>query len=117
MIKIEAIIREERLHEVIEALNKIEVHGITVYQVMGCGTQKGYKEYVRGIEVDIQLLPKVKLEILVSSEEWELKTIETIQKAAFTGSPGDGKIISSDVKNAMRIRTGETGSSAIQPEI
>lgn len=113
MIKIEAIVREENLEDVKEALSEIEVHGITIYQVMGCGKQKGYLEIVRGQEVEINMLPKIKFEIVVSDENWEKKTIEAIQKAAYTGHPGDGKIISFDLKSALRIRTGETGKEAI----
>ncbi len=116
MIKIEAIVREDKFEDVKQALQDIDVKGITVYQVMGCGTQKGYVEYVRGQEVDINMLPKVKFEIVVSSEDWEKKTIDAIQKAAYTGNPGDGKIFSYDIKTAMRIRTKETGYDAIQPE-
>lgn len=116
MIKIEAIVREDKFEDVKEALQNIDVKGITVYQVMGCGTQKGYVEFVRGQEVDINMLPKVKFEIVVSSEEWESKTIDAIQKAAYTGNPGDGKIFSYEIKTAMRIRTKETGYDAIQPE-
>ena len=116
MIKVEAIVREDKFEDVKEALDAIDVHGITVYQVMGCGTQKGHKEYIRGQEVDIQMLPKIKFEVIVSSEEWEAKTIDAIQKAAYTGNPGDGKIFSYDIKSAMRIRTKETGYDAIQPE-
>ena len=115
MIKIEAIVREDKFEDVKQALQEINVHGITVYQVMGCGTQKGYTEYVRGQKVDINMLPKIKFEIVVSTEEWEKKTVAVIQKAAYTGSPGDGKIFSYDLKSAMRIRTKETGDSAIQP--
>jgi nitrogen regulatory protein P-II 1 len=113
MIKIEAIVREEKLEDVKDALNKIEVNGITVSQVMGCGKQKGYKELVRGTQVDITLLPKVKFEIVVSTEEWEKKTIAAICEAAKTGNPGDGKIFSYDLKSVTRIRTGEIGSVAI----
>ncbi|MDR0355247.1 MAG: P-II family nitrogen regulator [Deltaproteobacteria bacterium] len=113
MIKIEAIVREEKLEDVKSALNSIEVNGITVFQVMGCGTQKGYAETVRGSVVDVSLLPKVKFEIVVSSEEWERKVIETIQKAAFTGKIGDGKIFSYDLRGAVRIRTSETGYDAL----
>ena len=117
IIKVEAIIREEKLQDVLDALGDMEVHGITCYQVMGCGTQRGMKSYVRGHqEVEIHMLPKIKLEVLVSSEEWEKKTMETIQKAAYTGNIGDGKIFSYDVRDAMRIRTKETGPGAIQPE-
>jgi nitrogen regulatory protein P-II 1 len=113
MIKIEAIVREEKLESVKESLNKIGVKGITVYQVMGCGKQKGYTELVRGSEVNITLLPKIKFEIVVSSEEWEEKTIKAIKEAAFTDNPGDGKIFSYPLKNVLRIRTGETGTAAI----
>ncbi|MDO4155878.1 MAG: P-II family nitrogen regulator [Oscillospiraceae bacterium] len=117
IIKVEAIIREEKLQDVLDALAEMNVHGITCYQVMGCGTQRGMKSYVRGHqEVEIHMLPKIKLEILVSTEEWEQKTIEAIQKVAYTGNIGDGKIFSYDVRNAMRIRTKETGADAIQPE-
>ncbi|MDR2612031.1 MAG: P-II family nitrogen regulator [Deltaproteobacteria bacterium] len=113
MIKIEAIVREEKLEDVKAALNAIEVNGITVFQVMGCGTQKGYTETVRGTKVDVSLLPKVKFEIVVSSEEWEQKVIKTIQEAAFTGKIGDGKIFTYDLRSAMRIRTCETGYDAL----
>jgi nitrogen regulatory protein P-II 1 len=113
MIKIEAIVREEKLEDVKSALNAIEVNGITVFQVMGCGMQKGYTETVRGSLVDVSLLPKVKFEIVVSSEEWEAKTIKAIQEAAFTGRIGDGKIFSYDLRSAMRIRTKETGYDAL----
>jgi nitrogen regulatory protein P-II 1 len=113
MIKIEAIVREEKLEEVKTALNDIEVNGITVFQVVGCGSQKGYTEMIRGLNVDVTLLPKVKFEIVVSSEEWEQKVIEAIKKAAFTGKIGDGKIFSYDLRSAMRIRTGETGYDAL----
>ena len=116
LIKVEAIVREEKFEEVKDALNKIQVNGITVSQVMGCGAQRGYKEIVRGSEVDIFLQPKIKFEIVVSSEEWEKKVIDAIQKAAFTGEVGDGKIFSYEIRNAVRIRTGETGYDALQSE-
>ena len=96
------------------ALNAIGVNGITVSQVMGCGVQRGYKEIVRGMEVAVQMLPRIKFEIVVSSEEWEQKTIEAIQKAAFTGEVGDGKIFSYEIRSAQKIRTGETGYDALQ---
>ena len=113
MIKIEAIVREEKLEDVKEALNKIEVTGITVFQVMGCGVQKGYTEIIRGQKVDFALRPKVKFEIVVSTEEWEQKTIRAIQESACTGNVGDGKIFSYDMRSVMRIRTKEVGSAAI----
>ena len=116
LIKIEAIVREEKLEDVKEALNAIQVNGITVSQVMGCGSQRGYKSVVRGMEVDVMMLPKIKFEIVVSSEEWEKKTIEAIQKAAYTGEVGDGKIFSYEIRSALKIRTRETGFVALQSE-
>ena len=80
---------------------------------MGCGIQRGIR-IVRGMEVDMQMQPKIKFEIVGSSEEWERKTIEAIQKAAFTGETGDGKIFSYEIRSALKIRTGETGYDAIQ---
>ena len=114
MIKIEAYVREDKFEDVKKALDEINVNGLTVYQVMGRGIQRGYKEIVRGMEVDMQMQPKIKFEIVVSSEEWERKTIEAIQKAAFTGETGDGKIFSYEIRSALKIRTGETGYDAIQ---
>lgn len=114
MIKIEAIVREEKYEEVKKALTEIGVNGITVYQVVGCGVQRGMAEYVRGQKIDVQVLPKIKFEIVVSSEEWEEKTIDAIKKSAFTGNPGDGKIFSYYIHQAVKIRTGETGYDAIQ---
>ena len=113
MIQVEAIVREEVFEDVKEALNAINVNGITVSQVMGCGTQRGYKKLVRGTEVDVVMLPKIKFEIVVSSEEWEKKTIEAIQKAAYTGEVGDGKIFSYEIRTATKIRTGENGEDAL----
>ena len=116
IMKVEAFVREEKFEDVKEALNRIDVNGITVSQVMGCGIQRGYKEIVRGMEVDLQMQPKIKFEIVVSSEEWEKKVIDTIQKTAYTGEVGDGKIFSYEIRSAMRIRTKETGYDALQSE-
>jgi nitrogen regulatory protein P-II 1 len=113
MFKVEAIVREEKFEEVKAALAAIEVNGISISQVMGHGSQKGYVELVRATEVPINLIPKIKFEIVVSSEEWERKTIDAIKEAAFTGEPGDGKIFSYDLRTAIRIRTGETGYDAL----
>lgn len=113
MIKIDAIVREEKFEDVKQALQDIEVNGITVSQVMGCGAQRGYTEIVRGMEIGIQMRPKIKFEIVVSSEEWEKKTIDAIQKAAYTGEMGDGKIFSYEIRSALKIRTKETGYDAI----
>ena len=114
MIKIDAIVREEKFEDVKQALQDIAVNGITVSQVMGCGAQRGYTEIVRGMEIGIQMRPKIKFEIVVSSEEWEKKTIDAIQKAAYTGEMGDGKIFSYEIRSALKIRTKETGYDAIQ---
>lgn len=117
IIKIEAIIREEKMEDVKEALNGIGVNGITVSQVIGCGTQRGYTEVVRGTEIDIMMQPKVKFEIVVSSEEWEEKVIKTVRESAYTGEVGDGKIFSYEIRNAVKIRTNETGYDAVQGTI
>ena len=114
MIKIDAIVREEKFEDVKQALQDIEVNGITVSQVMGCGAQRGYTEIVRGMEIGIHMRPKIKFEIVVSSEEWEKKTIDAIQKAAYTGEMGDGKIFSYEIRSTLKIRTKETGYDAIQ---
>ena len=114
MYKVEAIIREEKLEDVKEALHEIEVNGVTVYQVMGFGTQRGYTTVVRGQEIDVMMLPKVKLEIVVSSEEWKEKTIQKIREVAYTGEVGDGKIFAYQITDAVKIRTGETGYDALQ---
>lgn len=113
-VKKVAFVREEKFEDVKNALMEIEVNGLTVSQVMGCGLQRGYKEIVRGMEVEPQMQPKVKFEIVVSSEEWAEKTIEAIKKAAYTGEFGDGKIFSYPVASATKIRTGETGYDAVQ---
>ena len=113
MKKIEAIVRPEKYEEVKDALESIEVHGITVSQVMGCGHQKGSTENIRGLNVNITMIPKIKFEIVVSTEEWAEKTVDIIQKTAFTGNIGDGKIFVSDLDNVIRIRTNERGITAI----
>ena len=113
MIKVEAIVREEVFEDVKEALNAIDLNGITLSQEMGCEPQRGYKKLVRGTEVDVVMQPKIKFEIVVSSEEWEKKTIEAIQKAAYTGEVGDGKIFSYEIRTATKIRTKESGYDAL----
>ena len=114
MIKIEAIVREEKLEDVKEALQKIKVQGMTVSQVMGCGTQHGYTENIRGSKYTVNMLPKIKFEIFVPNTEWEEKVITAITQAARTGSVGDGKIISYEIGEAVRIRTGERGIAALK---
>lgn len=113
MVKIDAIVNEEVYEDLKDALNKINVHGITVSQVMGCGIQKGYSSIVRGTKVDINMLPKIKFEIVVSTEQWVDKVVDVICNIAYTGNPGDGKIFVYDLKDAVRIRTGQRGNEAI----
>ena len=107
-----AIIKPFKLDEVREALSAIGVQGITVTEVKGFGRQKGHTELYRGAEYVVDFLPKVKLEVVLG-EEMLPKALEAIQKAAKTGRIGDGKIFVSTVEEAIRIRTGETGTDAI----
>jgi nitrogen regulatory protein P-II 1 len=106
--KIEAIIRHIKLEEVKKALDEVGVLGMTVTEVRGFGRQKGYTESYRGAKLTINLLPKLKLEIVVKDEDVE-KVLETIVKVARTGEIGDGKIFVLPVDEAVRIRTGERG--------
>ena len=110
--KIEAIIKPFKLDEVKEALQEVGLQGITVIEAKGFGRQKGHTELYRGAEYVVDFLPKVKLEIVLSDEMVD-NAVEAIRKAAQTGRIGDGKIFVSSVEEAIRIRTGETGSDAI----
>lgn len=111
--KIEIITRTSKFEELKQALNGIGITGMTVTQVLGCGMQKGYTEYYRGVPVDINLLPKVKVEVVVSEVPVE-QVVETAKKILCTGNIGDGKIFIYDVSNVIRIRTGEEGWDALQ---
>lgn len=113
MKKIEAFIRPEKLEEIKEVLKALNLNGLSISQVMGCGNQKGWKEYVRGSEVDVNFLPKVKIELVVQETQLE-NVIESICSSAKTGDVGDGKIFVSDVLDAIRIRTGERGVDALK---
>jgi nitrogen regulatory protein P-II 1 len=112
MKKIEAIIKPFKLDEVKDALNEIGVQGMTVTEVKGFGRQKGHVELYRGAEYDIVFIPKVKIEIVVSDSILE-RAVATIQEKAKTGKIGDGKIFVSTLEEVIRIRTGETGETAI----
>ena len=112
MKKIEAIIKPFKLDEVKEALQEVGLQGITVTEAKGFGRQKGHTELYRGAEYVVDFLPKVKLEIIVKDDQVE-PVIEAIAAAAKTGRIGDGKIFVSNVEEAVRIRTGETGNDAI----
>ncbi len=107
-----AIIQPHRLDSVRDALTDIGVHGLTVTEVRGYGRQKGHTEIYRGAEYQIHYVPKLKLEVAVSSENAD-RAIETIREAAQTGKIGDGKIFVLDLQSAMRIRTGETDTEAL----
>lgn len=112
MKKIEAIIKPFKLDEVKDALQEIDVQGITVTEVKGYGRQKGHTELYRGAEYVVDFVPKIKLEIVVEDERVE-QVIETIVQTAHTGKIGDGKIFVSPINDAIRIRTGERGEDAI----
>ncbi len=112
MKKIEAIIKPFKLDEVKEALQEIGLQGITVTEAKGFGRQKGHTELYRGAEYVVDFLPKVKIEVVIGDDLVD-KAIEAIQNSAKTGRIGDGKIFISTVEDAIRIRTGETGSDAI----
>ncbi len=112
MKKIEAIIKPFKLEEVKDALAEVGVQGMTVSEVKGFGRQKGHTEIYRGSEYTVDFLPKVKIEIVVSTEDSQ-KVAEAIVKSANTGKIGDGKVFISPVEEAIRIRTGETGGEAV----
>ena len=107
-----AIIKPFKLDEVRDALTGIGVQGLTVSEVKGFGRQRGHTEIYRGAEYVVSFLPKVKVEVVVPAD-LEQSAVETIRNAAATDKIGDGKIFVLDVSHAVRIRTGETGSSAL----
>ena len=112
MKKVEAIIQPHKIEEVKEALKAIGIDGMTVSEVRGHGRQKGHKEVYRGQEYQVDLLPKIKVECVIPSER-QAEVIAAIASAARTGAIGDGKIFVFDVVEAVRIRNGEIGESAI----
>lgn len=111
--KIEIITRREKFQELKDALNEIGVEGMTVYDVQGCGVQKGIVTYYRGVKTEIQLIPKVKIDIVVSEVPYE-KVLETAERVLKTGTVGDGKVFVSELTEVLRIRTGERGADAIR---
>lgn len=112
MTKIEIITRPEKLEALKEGMNRIGVTGMTVSQVLGYGLQKGHREFYRGAEYAVNLVPKVKVEIVVCEVPVE-RVIDTAKTICRTGNVGDGKIFVYGIDNAVRIRTGEEGDSAI----
>jgi nitrogen regulatory protein P-II 1 len=115
MKKIEAIIRAERLQQVQDALDELGVSGLTVTEVMGCGRQKGYTEQYRGSRANISLLPKLKVESVVSDAAVD-QAVDAIVGGAYTGETGDGRVFVYDVEQAIRIRTGERGEETVRHE-
>jgi nitrogen regulatory protein P-II 1 len=112
MKKIEAVIQPHKLEDVKEALKAIGIDGMTVTEVRGHGRQKGHKEIYRGQEYQVDLLPKIKIEMVIPAARYE-EVIQTLVSAARTGKIGDGKIFVFDVVEAIRIRNDERGESAL----
>jgi nitrogen regulatory protein P-II 1 len=112
MVRIEAIIRPARLDEVKSALDAIGVHSMSVTEIRGAGKQKGYTQHYRGSEYQVNLLPKLQI-VLVVPDAMQEKVIDAIENAAKTGEIGDGKIFVLPVLDAVRIRTGERGDTAV----
>jgi len=110
--KIEAIVKPHKLDDVKSALTQVGIQGLTVTEVRGFGRQKGHKEQYRGAEYTVDLVPKVKVEVVVSDQAVSA-AVEAITRAAKTGEIGDGKIFVYALESALRIRTGEKGESAI----
>ena len=113
MKKIEAIIKPFKLDDVKEALIEAGIEGMTISEVKGYGRQAGHSELYRGAEYVVEFIPKVKLEIVVSGDEYLNKAIEAIKSAAKTGKIGDGKIFVSDITKTIRIRTDEEDEEAL----
>jgi len=113
--KIDIITSSSKFDELKEALNAIGISGMTVSNVLGCGIQKGHKEFYRGLALDINLLPKLKVEIVVCDVPVDL-VVETAKKVLHTGKMGDGKIFIYDVKNIIRISNGAEGRDSLRYE-
>ena len=113
MKKIEAVIKPFKLEDVKDALIEAGIEGMTISEVKGYGRQQGHSELYRGAEYVIEFIPKVKIEIVVSSQEYADIAVNTIKEAAQTGKIGDGKIFVSDIESVMRIRTGEEDEEAL----
>jgi nitrogen regulatory protein P-II 1 len=112
MVKVEAVIRPDRFEQVRDGLQKIGIKGMSVSELMGCGRQQGYTERYRGTEYVMNLLPKMRVEAVVSEDQLDA-VIETIVEAARTGEVGDGKVFVLPVLDVVRIRTGERGTDAL----
>ncbi len=113
MKKIEAIIKPFKLEDVKDALVEAGIEGMTVSEVKGYGRQQGHSELYRGAEYIVEFIPKVKIEIIVSNDEYLEKAIQAIKETAKTGKIGDGKIFVSDISKTIRIRTDEEDNEAL----
>lgn len=105
--------KQSKFEELKQELNKIGITGITVSQVMGCGMQKGSEEYYRGSSIEMQLLPKIKVEVVVAKVPVK-EVVDTAKRVLYTGHVGDGKIFIYKVNNVIKVRTGEEGYDAMQ---
>ncbi len=112
MKRIAAVVRPEKLEPLKEALFQAKISGMTIYQVHGCGNQHGWKEYFRGSEVFLNMIPKVKFEIIVEDSRVD-EIVDVIVDVARTGEVGDGKIFISDIESVIRVRTGEKDEAAV----
>ena len=112
MKKVEAIIKPFKLDEVRQSLSQIGISGLTVIEVRGFGRQKGHTELYRGAEYQIDFIPKVKIEVVINDEILD-NVVECIAKSAYTGKIGDGKVFVSNIEDAIRIRTKESGNEAL----
>ena len=112
MKRIAAVVRPEKLEPLKEALFQAKISGMTIYQVHGCGNQHGWKEYFRGSEVFLNMIPKVKFEIIVEDSRVD-EIVDVIVDVALTGEVGDGKIFISSIDSVVRVRTGEKDEAAV----
>lgn len=112
MKKLEIILRPEKLEDLKEVLNDIGIAGMSVSSIMGCGNQKGRKEIYRGTQVNVNLIHKLKVELIIK-DDLVNETIDKVRSKINTGKIGDGKIFIYNIENAVRIRTGESGEGAI----
>lgn len=112
MKRIAAVVRPEKLEPLKEALFQAKISGMTIYQVHGCGNQHGWKEYFRGSEVFLNMIPKVKFEIIVEDSRVD-EIVDVIVGVARTGQVGDGKIFISSIDSVVRVRTGEKDEAAV----
>jgi nitrogen regulatory protein P-II 1 len=112
MVKIEAIIRPGKLTPLKNAMSKLGVHGLTVFEAGGFGRQRGHNEIFRGNEYSVELIPKLMI-VIITTENMEEAVVDKIREVCFTGEIGDGKIFIYDIRDVIRIRTGESGEEAL----